>query len=302
MNEHSFVVTGDEDGQRLDGLVHRECPPLSRREVQELFAEGRVRVDGKRVKKGDRARAGSQVSVELPVPSRAAPEPDAPLEVRLERPDLVVVAKPGGQPTAPRDGVECGTLANALVGHYPELAEIGHRALEPGLVHRLDSGTSGLLLAARSAPAFEHLAELISGGQLVKRYLALVEGWELASEGEIDLPIAPHVKNPRRVAVLERADGRAARPAVTRWRVLREVHEGLLVELDVSRAVRHQIRAHLAYLGAPIFGDVVYGSGPDARLGPAHALHASEITYAGDAVVPAFSVTCEAPPSWALFD
>jgi 23S rRNA pseudouridine1911/1915/1917 synthase len=287
-----FVVVEGEAGERLDRLLVRHAPALGRRRATELFAAGSVKVDGRRATKGERARAGSTVEVELGEPDRAAPEPGAPLDVRLERPELLVVHKPAGQPSVSVRGSDRGTLASALIGHYPELAGIGSPR-EGGLVHRLDTGTSGLLVAARSALAYARLREAIRVGQLEKRYLALIDATDLPGSGEIDEPLVSDPKHARRVRW---GRGTAhARFAVTRWKLLERGARWALVEAEASPAVRHQIRAHFASIGRPIAGDVLYGGAEVAALAGRHALHASRVAWRGDDVVRAFDVEAPLP-------
>src|SRR6266550_2836648 len=177
MADQRFVIEGPQAGQRLDKLVVALVPGLGRKGARRLFEEGRIRINGRRPNKGDVAKQGDEITVALPEAAGpdALPEPSAPLAVRLETPLLVVVEKPAGQPTAPiRDG-ESGTLANALVGHYPEMAGIGHSPREPGLVHRLDTDTSGLVLAARTAAAFDELSQGLKLGKIEKAYLLVCQ-------------------------------------------------------------------------------------------------------------------------------
>lgn len=301
MKTVTFTVPASDAGQRLDKLVVAKTE-LGRRRVAELFQRGQVTVGGRRVPKGEPARAGDEVSVQVEggdVPPR---EPDAHLEVRLETPHLVIVAKPAGQPSAPLRG-EAGTLAGALFGRYPEMAGVGHSPREPGLLHRLDTQTSGLVVAARTADAFERLHAALTQGAIQKRYLAIVTGEGMPESGTIDQPIAPDRKSPKRVLVGPAAGTRTgkhrARPAVTRFRVVARHGEWALVELSVSRALRHQIRSHLASIGHPIAGDPVYG-GPEApSLGARHALHASYIAWAGNETIAGFAIEEPLPPDMA---
>jgi 23S rRNA pseudouridine1911/1915/1917 synthase len=285
-----FTVSDTDAGKRLDRLVIERLGSLGRRGASELFDKGRVRVGRRRVKKGDLARAGDVVSVELAGPAVPVPEPDAPLDVRLERPDLVVVNKPAGIPTAALEAGERGTLVNRLLARYPEMQGIGHRPREPGILHRLDTQTSGLLVAARTSSAFTHLQAALDGGKLQKRYLAIISG-TLDDSGVIDAPLAPDPKHRERVRVLGvMDDADYFRDALTHYRVLERIGQWTLLELDVSKAFRHQIRAHLASIGAAIVGDKVYGGILDTALGERHALHASYVAWAGDGTVAGFAV------------
>ena len=282
-----LVVSDHEDGERLDRLIVRRVPGMGRKLASELFACGAVRVGRRLAKKGERARSGDRITVELPAPDGAEPEPALPLELRLERADLVVVNKPAGQPTAAIRGSTRGTLAGALLARYPEMAQIGS-AREPGLVHRLDTQTSGLVIAARTAGAFDSLRRQLAAGGIDKRYLAVVESAGLPGEGVVDLPIAPHARDARRVVAREGVRG--GRPAITEWRTLRRREPWALIEARASPARRHQVRAHLAAIEHPIANDVLYGGRAVQELGARHALHASYVACAGDATLRGFAI------------
>ncbi len=283
------TVSAAQAGQRLDRFLVDVTPGLSRARAKAILEAGQVRVDGHRVRKGDPLVEGNvvEVSGELP-PQDFTPvaTPDVALTVRYEDADVVVVEKPAGVPTHPLRPDETGTLVNALLARYPEMAAVGFHLREPGLLHRLDTDTTGLLLAARNKAAFEALRAATSEEKLEKRYLALVEG-RMAGEGVVELPLVPHRKDPKRVeAVTEHVRLRAAvkpHAATTRWRVAKEQGEYTLVEVSLTRAFRHQVRAHLAAIGHPLVGDVLY-RGPaipaDVAQGFArHCLHASEIHF-----------------------
>jgi 23S rRNA pseudouridine1911/1915/1917 synthase len=289
-------------GERLDKLLVRSIGGLGRAGAKRLFAERRVVVlapDGRRrpADKGAVARTGEVVLVEAASDVAAQPDPALELRVILERADVVVVDKPPGVPTAPLRPGELGTVANALVHRYPEMGSIGFSPREPGLCHRLDTGTSGLLAAARTAAAFEAVTAAIKSGALDKRYLLVCRGAPLADQGRIDLPLAADPNDRRRVlahADPVLADQRGARFAVTDYRVVRRAGERALVEAHAARAHRHQIRAHFAAVGAPLCGDALYGGEAVDGLGR-HALHASALRWDGDAAVAAFDVASDLP-------
>ena len=292
-----FVAGNQDGGKRLDKFLNERIADLGRHRAAELCATGHVRIDGKRAKKSALVTPGATISVELGEPEFLAAEPDLALEVRLERADLVVVNKPAGMPSAPLRNSERGTLCAALLARYPEMQGVGYRAREPGIVHRLDIQTSGLVVAARSAVAFTRLTRALELEALHKRYLALVAPQGLPEAGEIALALAPDAAHPERVRVLEAGDlSGYARQKTTRYRVLQRSARHALVEIEVGSAFRHQIRAHLAAIGHPILGDAVYGGEPVAELGARHALHASQITWAGDSSTPGFSVIEPLPP------
>jgi 23S rRNA pseudouridine1911/1915/1917 synthase len=281
----AFEIGPEDAGQRLDKLVIAHVPGAARRSAARLFATGAVALNGRRVSKGTRASAGDRIVVTLD--EELSGEPEAELAVRLETPHLVIVSKPAGQPTAPLHSSEIGTLAGALLGHYPELSGIGYHPLEPGLIHRLDNQTSGLLIAARSASSFEMLRAALKRGEIVKRYLAIVEATELEETGTIELPLEPDPHDRRRVRV---ALPGAAPARFTRFDVRHRTERWALLEIESRRAYRHQVRAHLAAMGCPIVGDNLYGGPKVAALGTRHALHASHVAWTGNSTIPSFAV------------
>jgi 23S rRNA pseudouridine1911/1915/1917 synthase len=290
-----FFAPADEAGARMDRLIVEHVPGVGRRGAAELFRRGAVRIGQRIAKKGDRPPPGAEITVALGGAEVAQPEPDAPLDVRLETAEVVIVCKPAGQPTAPIRLGERGTLAQALLGRYPELAGIGHREREPGLLHRLDTFTSGLVVAVRTAAAFDVLRAALSDGKLDKRYLAIVTGTPRSTEGVVDLPLARDEKDDRKVRTCDfgSSEGRAARSS---FRVVQSGNGFTLLEVKASPASRHQVRVHLAAIGHPIVGDVLYGGVPHPALGERHALHASHVAWAGDARVPSFAADDALPP------
>lgn len=291
----SVIVAPHQAGFRLDKVLLASEPGLGRRRAKALFESGAATCAGRRARAGEPARPGDEIRVELD-DDAAEPEPEAPLCVRLELPELVVVDKPAGQPTAPLVPGERGTLANALVARYPEMAGVGYRPREPGLIHRLDTQTSGLLIAARSSVSFEALRAALRSGKLEKRYLAIVGDRDLPEAGVIDAPLANDPRTPERVVVAERGDHSLyQRGAVTRYRVLERARGRALLEVVAPQAMRHQIRAHLASIGHPIVGDRVYGGELVPELGARHALHASYVACKGDGTLPSFAVRADLP-------
>jgi 23S rRNA pseudouridine1911/1915/1917 synthase len=248
-------VPPDAAGQRLDVWLAGALG-LSRAKVKELLESGAVRQGGRRIRKGDRTVAGARLDVELPSADlRPVPEPDAPLTVLHADALLVAVDKPAGWPSHPLLPDERGTVVNALVARYPELPDASEDPREGGLVHRLDTETSGVLLAARTRPAWEAVRAAFDRREVDKRYLAAVSG-PLADAGEIDLPLR------HRADHVEPAPAGGGREASSRFRVLSRKGELSLVEVRILTGVLHQIRAHLAAIGAPVLGDALYGGRP----------------------------------------
>jgi 23S rRNA pseudouridine1911/1915/1917 synthase len=295
----SFVVAESESGERLDRLLVTHVAGLGRKRARELFAEGRVTVDGRIAKNGGKpAKPGDEVAVTLDPPG-AAPDAAQALDVRFEGPEVAVVEKPAGQPTAPIRPGELGTLANAIAARFPKTLGVGHQPREPGLLHRLDTQTSGLVIVALSARAFATLNRALGTDRLTKRYLAIVEG-ALDAEGSIDWPLGPDPGRKGRVAAYPTPPRGYFREAATHFRVVEERGSRKLVELSVARAFRHQVRAHLAALGAPLVGDTLYGGSPWPGGGERHALHASYVAWAGDATVANFRVESALPDDMRL--
>ncbi len=276
-------------GERLDRFLAAAQTDLSRSGLQGLIRAGLATVNGRAARASLRLKPGDQVSVEVPLPAPSTLAPEAiPIEVIHEDPDLIVVAKPAGLVVHPGAGVPRGTLVHALLHHYPEIAGVGGSG-RPGLVHRLDKDTSGLLVVARSPRAYRALVESIRARAVQRHYQALVWGDPRAAAGTIEAAIARDPRDRRRMAVVRRG----GKPARTHWRV--EERFGLAARLEVrlDTGRTHQIRVHLAHLGHPVVGDPVYGgrskkvlslSRADASLRdeilkslPRQALHASEL-------------------------
>jgi 23S rRNA pseudouridine1911/1915/1917 synthase len=247
-----------------------------------------VRINGRRSKKSEIVGAEDQVEVAA-TNRRAAIEPNAdlPMEVIHEDAAVIVVNKPGGMPCHPLDAGERGTVMNAVVARFPEIATVGEKPLEGGLVHRLDNGTSGALLIARNRGTFEKLREAIRAGRIARRYEALAAG-TIDRRIQIDTPIAHHPKNARKMVVGDPASAnpkRAGRAATTIVEPIRRVGEFTLLSVTPKTGSRHQIRVHLASLGHAIVGDTLYGAPASASL--AHGrfwLHLCDIAFDSPAV------------------
>ena len=249
---------------------------------------GMVRINGRRSKKSEIIGAADVVEV-APTQTHSPLEPNRDLTLAVLHEDgaVVVVNKPGGIPCHPLRSGERDTVMNAVVARFPDTASSGDKPLEGGLVHRLDNGTSGALLIARSRGAFEKLRDAIRAGRIARRYEALVAG-ALEQKIEIDVPIAHHAKNPRKMVVGDRESAnpkRAGRVAMTIVEPIRRVGEFTLVSIVPKTGSRHQIRVHLADVGHPLVGDTLYG-GPESKM-LAHGrfwLHLCEIAFDSPAV------------------
>jgi len=273
-----FTVDAAMAGRRLDTLL-AERAGTSRSQVRRWIDAGRVRIAGRTVRASLLLTHGERVEAwpSVPVPMSLEAEPIA-LIVLHEDPDLIVVDKPAGLVVHPAPGHPRGTLVNALLHHCRgELAGIGG-VLRPGIVHRLDRGTSGVLVAAKTDLAHRGLAEQFARHSIDRVYRTFVRGRPRSTAGRIERPIGRHPDDRQRMSVRTRA----GRPAATRWRVLRQDHANGIAELEIRPETgrTHQIRVHLASAGLPIVGDVVYGRarGDDARLGRP-ALHAQRLGF-----------------------
>ncbi len=260
------------DGRRLDVVV-AEVLGLSRARVKSLFETGAVRVDGRRPSKGDRATGGARLEVELAEEAPPlVPEPGLALHLLYEDTWLLAVDKPAGVPSHPLKLGETGTVANALVARFPEVALAAEEVREGGLVHRLDIDTSGVLLAARDRHSWETVRGLFRDRAVDKRYWALVSG-PIGDVGTIDLPLR-HKGETRVEPAVD--GGEEGREALSEFHVLQRSGELALVEVRILTGVLHQVRAHLAAIGAPVVGDALYGGRTFPGL-PRFFLHARSL-------------------------
>jgi len=267
---------------RLDTLLRVVLPATSRRLIRALVADGSVRVNGRYASKGSRVAEGDLI--EIPALGGLTPEPGMPLVILHEDPSIVAIDKPGGVPGHALDPRERGSVAGALLARYPELGAVGD-PLTAGLVHRLDTGTSGVLLAARTPDVYRALREAFRLQQVTKQYVAIVEGHP-TSETTIETPLAHDPGDRRRMRPATRND----RAWPTRTEITRVETFGPFarVTLTLRTGVTHQARVHLALLGHPVLGDLVYGGPPILSPGR-HALHAQRLE------VPARGLLIEAP-------
>jgi 23S rRNA pseudouridine1911/1915/1917 synthase len=259
--------------ERLDRWLAGLCPDLSRVRIQALVKAGRVRLDGQPARDADTVRPGQVATLEIPdvVPARVEAEAIA-LEVLFEDKHLIAVNKPPGLVVHPAPGHAGGTLVNALLHHCRgQLSGIGGEE-RPGIVHRLDKDTSGVLLAAKSDPVHRALARAFHDRKVRKVYAALVAGVPRQREGLIDVPIARHSIQRQRMAVV-----RSGRPSMTRFQVERQWKHASLLACDLLTGRTHQIRVHLAHIGCPILGDAVYGR--HGAAAPRQMLHARELEF-----------------------
>ncbi len=250
----TFSVDAAAAGRRLDVFL-AGAASLTRAQVQHLIAGGHALVDGRPAKPSQPVRPGQRITLSIPPPHPPTAIPQAlPLDIVFEDGDLLVVNKPRGLVVHPAAGHREGTLVNALLYHRPHLRSVGGKE-RPGLVHRLDKDTSGLLLVAKTPEVHAALSAQFARREIEKRYLALVHGVPKRETGEIDAAVGRHAGDRKRMGV----QTRKGREAVTVYRVVERLGDHALVELTPKTGRTHQLRVHLAYLGHPILGDPVYG-------------------------------------------
>jgi 23S rRNA pseudouridine1911/1915/1917 synthase len=287
-NENSSLtlsVSITDAGQRLDTFLAVHIEGWSRARLQRLIEDADVLVNGRVAKSSYKLHASDLIEVELtPPPSTAFAPEDIPLDIVFEDADLIVVNKPAGMVVHPATGADAGTLANALAFHFEQLSNTAGAA-RPGIVHRLDKGTSGLLVVAKTESAHENLADQFRARKVFKSYVALVHGHVEKKTDQIDQPIARDPRNRIRMAVV-----RGGRPALTIYHVRRRFERFTLLDIELKTGRTHQIRVHLAWLKHPVVGDEVYSGGRDktvtdaqiraqiARLGR-QFLHAEQLGF-----------------------
>jgi 23S rRNA pseudouridine1911/1915/1917 synthase len=249
---YSFVV--DKSGTRLDKLVGEKCLELSRTQAQKLIAEGNITVNDREAKPSLRLEVGDRINITIPPtpPSPLSPEP-IPLNILYEDDDLLVVDKPAGLTVHPAPGHPAHTLVNAILAHFPHLAEISD-SLRPGIVHRLDKDTSGVMLVAKNRAAQADLINQFKTRSVVKAYLVLVKGHLTSERGIIEAALGRDLGNRKRMTVV--TEGREAR---TQYQVIKYIDGYTLLEVILETGRTHQIRVHLSAIGYPVVGDPVYG-------------------------------------------
>lgn len=277
MNGRRIELTLHEPGERLDRALAEAVPDVSRTQWQRLIRDNRVTIEGQPVKASLRLEGGERVVADLPEVKETGLEPEPiPLDIRYEDDDMLVINKPAGMVVHPAPGHEGGTLVNAVLAHCPDLEGVGGER-RPGLVHRLDKETSGLIVVAKNDRALRHLQAQFKRRTVGKVYLALVEGQIQPPRALIDAPIGRNPHQRQKMGVITNPSYRS-RPAQTFYETV-DVYDGYtLVSCRPRTGRTHQIRVHLAYIGYPIVGDTTYGRRKQRIRLKRHFLHASELT------------------------
>jgi 23S rRNA pseudouridine1911/1915/1917 synthase len=281
-----FTAGPEDAGKRLDHFLQEKISGYSRARLQSWIKEGRALIDGGPAKPSHLLKPGERIEFSLSgIPSLRADPEDLPIQILYEDPAVVAIDKPAGLVVHAGAGTHSGTLVNRLVHHFQSLSGVGGE-LRPGIVHRLDKETSGVLLVARTDPAHRALAEQFAGRSVEKTYLALVHGRLRADAGRITKPIA---RDPvRRTRMTARLN--SGRAALTEYRVLERFEKFTYLEVRIGTGRTHQIRVHLAAEGHPVAGDRLYGAPSASRM----FLHAWRISFTSPANVQ--RVTVESPP------
>ena len=293
MSAEILNITAEESGERIDALLARSLTELSRSAAQRLIEEGRVTLDGRPVKKNKKTEAGEVYELELPEPVLPEPLPkDIPLEVVYEDADLIVVNKPRGLVVHPAPGHPDGTLVNALL--YPcgaSLSGVGGE-LRPGIVHRIDKDTSGLIIAAKNDFAHLALSAQLTDRSLSRVYEAVARGEFREDSGTVAAPIGRPPTDRKRMAVTEKN----SRPAVTHWEVLERYRGYTHIRCRLETGRTHQIRVHMAHIGHPLLGDMVYGNLKKPERGlEGQCLHARTLKFVHPRTGERVELTSELP-------
>lgn len=271
-----WIAEAEQSGERVDKFVtdSLDDPAVSRTQVQEWIKAGAVQLDGKIAKANVKVTEGNRVVLQIPEPEEAAIVPEnIPLEVIYEDSDLIVINKKRGMVVHPAPGHSSGTLVNALMYHCKDLSGI-NGMIRPGIVHRIDKDTTGLLMAAKNDLAHISLAEQLKEHTVTRKYIALVHGNLPHDQGTIDAPIGRDLNDRKLFTVTDRN----SRHAVTHFHVLERLGDYTVVELQLETGRTHQIRVHMKYIGHPLAGDPVYGRNKTVAL-KGQALHAALLGF-----------------------
>ena len=284
-------VLCEESGLRVDSFLSSQLEELSRSQIQKLLEDGQVTLNGRPVKKNAKTNAGDEFDVTVPAPQEIGILPeDIPLDVVYEDSDVIVINKPKGLVVHPAAGHWSGTLVNALMFHCKDLSGI-NGALRPGIVHRIDMDTSGLLIVAKNDFAHQKLAAQLKDHTLARTYEAIVCGNLREDSGTINAPIGRHPTDRKKMAVTEKN----SREAVTHWEVIARYPGYTHLRLRLETGRTHQIRVHLSWQNHPILGDVVYGHKKPELGQDSQCLHARQLTFLHPRTEEPVTVTCPLP-------
>ena len=272
-----MILYADIPGERLDAFLARSVPDLSRSAAQKLIEEGQVQRNGKPGKKNDKLNTGDAVSYEIPEPKAVDIAPkEIPLDIVYEDDDLLVINKPKGLVVHPAAGHQDDTLVNGLLYALGDDLSGINGELRPGIVHRIDKDTSGLLAVAKNDLAHTVLASQLKDHSMARTYEAIVCGVLKEDSGTVDAPIGRHPIDRKKMCVTQRN----SKPAVTHWEVIRRYRGYTHIRCKLETGRTHQIRVHMAYIGHPILGDTVYGHKKPELGQSSQCLHAGVLCFA----------------------
>src|SRR5215210_1493207 len=303
----AFDVAAEDAGARLDAFLAARVEGVSRSTLKRAIDDGDVLVGGRAAKPSLKLKGGEHVEVELPAPPPSEVEPEEiPLDILHEDGEVVVVNKPSGLVVHPAAGVPSGTLANALAFHFEQLSGRGG-SLRPGIVHRLDRDTSGVIVVAKTARAHESLSDQFRARTVFKSYVALAHGVTKEEKGKVEEPLARDPKNRTRMAVV-----RGGRTSLSLWRVRQRYTRFTLLDVQIKTGRTHQIRVHLAWIKHPVVGDETYGGGRDKTIADPSLrarvralgrqfLHAERLGFHHPSTGEWLSFTAPLPPELSVF-
>ena len=274
--EHRFLIDSEDEGKRLDTWLTEKLEKMTRSFVQKLIDDGNAVVDEKKVKCGYKLKKGMQIHVVIPEPVASEMEPqDIPLDIVYEDSDLIVINKQKALVVHPAAGNWDGTLVNALLNHCKDSLSDINGVIRPGIVHRIDKDTTGLLVVAKNNAIHLKLSDMLKKHEIMRTYEAIVDGVLVENSGTINAPIGRHPVNRKKNAV-NQTNGK---DAITHYRVLKRYSSHTWVQIKLETGRTHQIRVHMAYLGHPVTGDTLYGRKCNLMDTFGQALHARYLDF-----------------------
>ncbi len=286
------IIACERDGARLDAFLADSLPELSRSFIAGLIDSGSVTLRGKRLKKSYKTAAGDEFTLDLPEPHKLeVGAEDIPLDIVYEDNDVIVVNKPKGMVVHPAPGHSGGTLVNALLNHCGDSLSGINGVIRPGIVHRIDKDTSGLVIAAKNDAAHKFLADQLKDHSLSRVYEAVLVGNLREDSGTVDAPIGRHPTDRKKQAVTEKN----SRAAVTHWEVIARYPGFTHARMRLETGRTHQIRVHMAHIGHPVLGDTVYGSKKPVPGLEGQCLHAKKLRFIHPATKEPVELECDLP-------
>lgn len=272
--ENKYIIDEEKQGKRIDVIVSEIEEKISRSLAQSMIKEGKILLNGEKTKASTKVQVGQELSIEMCLEERSKIEAeDIDIDILYEDDDIIVVNKPKNMVVHPAVGNKSGTLVNAILGKH-ELSDLNGE-IRPGIVHRLDKNTTGVLIVAKNNYAHQKIANQIQNRETKKTYIALVRGVISENNAEINMPIGRHPTDRKKMAVVK-----GGKEALTKFKVLKRFKQGYtLLEIDLKTGRTHQIRVHMSHIGYPIVGDDVYSNGKNEFGVTSQMLHAYKISF-----------------------